>query len=187
MGINVEIDWGEQKADIWICVFSGCVKYEENGDVVYVQMEDRHRDGLYIEKSVTLRKRENWKGYIHNIINGSVHHTGGEPKADEGELLDVFRFISEKYRKGYLYIGIKAEFTTPRGIRVYFRIRNHEKSDGRNIIVELIAEKDGERLVYQVHGNTERASVLLEEIARAIGTYVLFSEYITKQTVQQDN
>jgi hypothetical protein len=42
-----------------------------------------------------------------------------------------------------------------------------------------------------VFGDTEDAHMLLEEIAKAIGTYVLFSEYATKhateKTAQQDN
>jgi len=113
-------------------------------------------------------------------MNGSVRHVGTEPKADEGELLEALRFISEKYKKGYRYIGIKSEFTTFRGIQVYFRVRSHEKSEGHHIIVELIAEKDGERLVYQTYGDTEKRYNLLEEIAKAIGTYVLFSEYVVK-------
>jgi len=187
MGINVEIEWGEQTADIWICLTSGCARYEERGEVVYVQMEDKRSDGLRVEKSATLKKREGWLNYVHNIMNDSVRHTGGEAKADEGELLEILRFVSEKYRKGYWYIGIKSEFVTFRGIRVYFRIRNHEKSSGRHVIVELIAEKDGERLVYQVYGDTEKAHILLEEVAKAIGTYVLFSEYVAKQADQQND
>jgi hypothetical protein len=52
--------------------------------------------------------------------------------------------------------------------------------------VELIAEKDGERLVYQVYGDTEKVNVLLEEVTKAIATYVLFSEFVTKQADQQN-
>ena len=191
MGINVEIKWGEQTADVWICLGNGCARYEERGEVVYVQIEDKRSDGLRIEKSITLRKREGWNNYVHTIMNDSVRHTLNEPKADEAELVEMAKFISEKYRKGYFYIGVKSEFVTPRGIQVYFRVRNHEKSDRRHIIVELIAVKDGERLLYQVHGDTEKVHTLLEEIANAIGAYVLFSEYVTNhaadQTAQQDS
>jgi hypothetical protein len=186
MGVNVEIKWGEQVADFWICLTSGCVKYEEGKETVYLHVDDRRSDGLRIEKSVALRKREGWLNYVHNIMNDAARHTGGEPKADEGELLEAFKFIAERYRKGHWYVGVKLEFITPRGIRVYFRVRKHEKSDGRHIVVELIAEKDGERLVYQVYGDTEKGHILLEEIAKAIGTYVLFSEFVTTQTDQQD-
>jgi hypothetical protein len=178
MGINVEIKWGEQTADVWMCLSSGCVRYEERGEVVYVQIEDKRSDGLRVEKSITLRKREGWPNYVHTIMNDSVRHTLSEPKADEAELVEIYKFISEKYRKGYFYIGVKSEFVTPRGIRVYFRVRNREKTNGRRIIVELTAEKDGESLLYQVFGDTENAHMLLEEIAKAIGTYVLFSEYV---------
>jgi hypothetical protein len=191
MGVNVEIKWGEQVADFWICLTSGCVKYEEGKETVYLHVDDRRSDGLRIEKSITLRKREGWNNYVHTIMNDSVRHTLNEPKADEAELVETAKFISEKYRKGYFYIGVKSEFVTPRGIRVYFRVRNHEKSDRRHIIVELIAVKDGERLLYQVYGDTEKVHTLLEEIANAIGAYVLFSEYVTKhaaeQTAQQDS
>jgi len=187
MGLHVSIDRENQRADIWACLTSGCVRYEEGESSVDVNIEDRNKDGLRIERRAVLRKRENWKEYIHDIINGNTPTVSDEPKADEGQLLEIYKFVVDKIVKGMRYVGVRTEFITPRGIRVYFRLRHNEQSDGLHVIVELLAEKEGERVSYQVFGQTANAFVLREEAARAIGTYVLFSEYIAKQTGQQSN
>ena len=100
-------------------------------------------------------------------------------------MLEIYKFVAEKYKRGMQYIGVKTEFVTPRGIRVYFRLRAHDERDGQHIIVDLIAEHEEGRLVYQCFGHTTKAHVLLEEAARAIGTYVVFSDYIIKHADQR--
>jgi hypothetical protein len=58
--------------------------------------------------------------------------------------------------------------------------------EGEHFVVELAAEKEGERVTYQAFGQSPNVYAIREEAARAIGTYILFSEYIAKQVSQQD-
>jgi hypothetical protein len=187
MGLHVNVDYEKRRTDVWVCLSSGCMRYEEGENFVEASIEDKRKDGLRTEKSVVLKRRENYAKIIRDIINENIPAVGNEPRADEGELFEIYKFVAEKYRKGYRYIGVKTEFTTPRGIRVYFRVRFHDRSDGPRIIVELTAEKDGERLTYQAFGQASKTTALLEEVTKAIGMHVLFSEYVFRQTPQQEN
>ena len=187
MGIHVLVDREKQKADVWMCVTSGCARYEESENSVYASIEDRREDGLRVEKSVTLQKRGNYLELVHNVLNDVVSAVGSEPGADEGELLEIYNLVIEKIKRGMRYVGVKTVFTTPRGIQVYFRLRYHEQSGGPHIIVELIAEREGDRMVYQCFGQTTDAFALQKEAAKAIGAYVLFSEYIAKQADKQND
>ena len=68
MGINISIKREEQTANIWICLASGCARFEENKDSVYAGIEDRRKDNLRIEKSVTLWKHEGYLDVVHDIM-----------------------------------------------------------------------------------------------------------------------
>jgi len=178
MGIHVSVNKEMQTVDMWMCVTSGCVRYEETKDSVYAGLEDRRKDGLRIEKSVALRKREKYEEFIHSIFNDSLPTVSDAPKADEEELIEAYKFVVEKVRRGMHYVGTKLEFTSPRGIRVLYRLRHAQKTDGAHIIVEMTAEKDGERISYQCFGYTSDAYAIIKEAAKAISIYILFSEYI---------
>jgi hypothetical protein len=187
MGLHVSVDGVNKKADVWICLDSGCATYVESEHFAEASIDDRRKDGIRITKSVSLRRREGCIEVIHDIMNNNTPTVGNEPKADEEELLEAFKFVIDKITKGMRYVGVKTEFTTPRGIQVYFRLRFNELSGGLFIIVELTAEKEGERVVYHAFGQTSNVYAIREEAARAIGTYVLFSEYVAKQTDQQND
>ena len=185
--MHISVDKEKQTANMWACITSGCVRYEESENSVHASIEDRRKDGLRVEKSVTLRKRGNYLEFVHDILNDNMPTIGNEPSADEGELLEIYNFVVEKVKRGMRYVGVKTEFTTPRGVQVYFRLRYHEQSGGPHVIVELIAEKEGERMVYQCFGQTTDAFALQKEAAKAIGAYVLFSEYVAKQADRQND
>jgi len=187
MGLHVSIDGENKKVDIWACLTSGCVTYVESEYFVEASIDDKKEDGIHIKKSVYLRKREGYIDVIHNIMNDNLPTVGDEPKADEGELLEVFKFVMDKIAKGMRYVGVKTEFTTPTEIQVYFRLRFNELSNRPFIIVELVAEKEGERVTYHASGQTSDMRAMRKEALKAIGVYILFSEYIAKQTDQQSD
>ena len=185
MGFHVSIDRENKRVDMWACLSSGCVRYEESEHFVDVNIEDRRSDGMRIVKSVSLRKREGYDKVIDDIMNGNTPTVSDEPKADEEELLNAFKFVMDKIAKGMRYVGVKTEFTTPRGIRVYFRLRFEARSGGPFTIVELTAEKEGDKVVYQAFGQTSNVYAIREEGAKAIGVYILFSEYVARQSDRQ--
>lgn len=178
MGLHVEIDKERQRVEFWGCVSSGCVRYEEGEHFAEAGIEDNTKSGLHMEIRVVIKKRERYADVIRDIMGGKMPRLKDEPQADEGELLDMLKFVAERVKRGYRYAGIKSEFTTSRGVRVYFRLRYDGKTDGAHITVELDAEKDGERLTYIAFGRTDSHTVLLEEAAKAINAYILFSNYV---------
>jgi hypothetical protein len=185
MGLHIQIDGENKKVDLWACLTSGCVAHVESEHFVDASVDDKKENGMRIRKSLSLRKREGYIDVIHNIMNGDVPVIGDEPKADEGELLEVLKFVMDKIAKGMRYVGVKTEFTTPRGIQVYFRLRFNELPNGPYVIVDLMAEKEGERMTYQTSGQTSNIHTIRKEALKAIGAYILFSEYVAKQTDQQ--
>jgi len=172
--------------DIWGCVSSGCVRYEETEFDVYASLEDtRTKDGLKVEKRLWLKKRKGYEEVIEDFFNDELPDIEGEPKADEGELLEAYRYIAERLKHSVQYVGLKLEYISPRGIRVYFRVRLHDRSDGAVTIVEMSADKDGEKISYFVYGETSNARVLQREVVKAIAAYILFSNFIFLQPVQE--
>ncbi len=180
MGIHVDIDYKNQKANIWICLTSGCTSYEEFGDFIDVRIEDALLNGLRIEKTAVIKKRENYREFVENFLSGRYPMMQNEPIADEKELLDVYHFASERVKKGMRYVGTKIEFVSPKGIRVYFRMR---LSEG-DVAIELVAEKEGERITYNAAGKTADVFTALREAVHAIGAYILFSEYISRKPLE---
>jgi hypothetical protein len=184
MNLDVTVDPQNQKVDMWACLTSGCIRYEERQDWVSASIEDKRKDGLKAELSVTLNKRRNCAGVLRSIFGGVLPAVTDEPKADEKALIEIYKFALERDRQGARYIGVKSEFFTPRGIEVYYRLRAVQRSDGYHIVVELIASKDSEKLVYQCFGTTNDGLALKREAARAIALYILFSDYVA-QPVEQ--
>jgi len=84
MSLHVSVDKENNKVDVWACLTSGCVRYEEGEHFVDANIDDRKKDGIRVTKSVSLRKREECIKVIHDIINGNTPTVGNEPKADEG-------------------------------------------------------------------------------------------------------
>jgi hypothetical protein len=188
MGLRVAIDWGKRKVEAWGCLTSGCVRFYEGESEIYASIEDVRKDGVKVEKSVTLRKRGNYDELIDNIINGRLSAFWDEPRADEGKMLEMLKFVAENLRSGTMkYVGVKTVHISPRGIRIYFRLRYSEEDERPHMNVELIAEKDGERLNYQAYGDVNDYRPMLEETAKAIAAYTLFSNFISEhaQTEQQ--
>jgi len=188
MELHVELDKEKQVTKVWGCVSSGCMHFEENEGNVYASIDDRRKDGLRIEKTVFVRKRGEHLKFIQDIFNDHLPTVGGTPKADEDELVEAYNFVVERLSRGFVvknkevrYVGVKVEFVSSRGINVYYRVRHEREQDGANIIVVLTAEKDGERLVYRCFGHTANSRAIIEEAAKAIGTYILFSDYVTQQ------
>ncbi len=181
MGLHVTIDYENRKVDIWGCVSNGCIHYEEYGDFVEARIEDKRLDGLKVEKSIVVKKREKYHEFVQDFMNDNYPKVDNVPKFDERELLEAYQYVVERIKRGMRYVGIKTEYRTPTGTRIYFRLRRDEKNDAVKIIVELDAEKDGERVYYFAVGETNKPFVLETEAARAIGAYIKFAEYTTKQ------
>jgi hypothetical protein len=76
------------------------------------------------------------------------------------------------------------KYVSPRGFAVYFRIRYSEEGGRPHINADLTAEKEGEKLTYKAYGYVSDYRPLLEEAARAIAAYVLFSNFIFSQQNQ---
>jgi len=192
MGLHATIDREKGEVDVWGCVTSGCVRYEEGKDSVYASLEDRRKDGLEVEKRLSLKKRKGYGAVVEAFFNDDLLSIGGyslpsiggySPQADEEELLEAFRFVVER-KRNTRYVGLKLEYVSPRGIQVYYRLRSFEQSDGVYIVVELSAKKDGESISYNVYGKTTNGLALQHEAAKAIGAYVLFANFISQQTEQ---
>jgi hypothetical protein len=178
MGFHISVDHKEQKVEVWMCLELGCVRYEELSDWVFVSLDDRRKDGLRVTKSLAVKKRERYSAFVEDFMNNELPTITETPKADEDELLEAYRFVSKRVKSGIRYVGTKIELTTPRGVRVYYRVRHEERSDGIHVVVEIEAEKDGEKITYTVFGTTNNANAAIEEAAKAIGAYILFTEYI---------
>jgi hypothetical protein len=184
MGLHISVD--KEKTEMWSCLSSGCVRYEETSRDVYASIDDRRKDGLRIEKTVAVKKRGDYLKFIQSVFNDDLPMVSDVPKADEAELFETYKFVTERLsnNKNH-YVGVKTEFTSPRGIRIHYRLRQERQQDGANIIVELTAEKDGERLVYRCFGYTINSRAIFEEAAKAIGTYILFADYVSQQAGEQ--
>jgi len=181
MELHVKVNKEKQVTEVWGCISSGCIHFGEYESNVYASIDDRRKDGLRIEKTVSVRKRGEYLKFIQDIFNDNLPVVGDMPKADEEELIKAYIFAIERASNMH-YVGLKVEFTSPRGIKVYYRVRHEREQDGANIVVDLTAEKDGERLVYRCFGHTINSRAIIEEAAKAIGTYILFSDYVSQQT-----
>jgi len=192
MELRVELNKEKQVAKVWGCVSSGCMHFEEGESNVYASVDDRRKDGLRIEKTVYVRKREEHLKFIQDVMNDNLPTVGGTLKADEDELVEAYNFVVEKISRGFVgmknkevrYVGVKVEFTSSRGINVHYRVRHEREQDGANIVVVLTAEKGGERLVYRCTGHTANSRAIIEEAAKAIGAYILFSDYVAQQAAE---
>ena len=175
MGIYITDD--TQKMEIRTCLGGGCgcVHFSSTEYDVYVSVRDRCKDSVETELSVKLKKRENYDEIIHEIYRGNSV-IWNEPRADEGEMLNTLRYVADKLKHGVKYVGVKLEYTSPRGFEVLFRLRYSEKEG--QYVIELTAEKDGEKLRYYAYGSVNDYRLLLEEAAKAIAAYVLFSDFI---------
>jgi hypothetical protein len=187
VGVQASIDFQNKKAEVRACLTSGCASYVENDGVVYVGIQDTQKDGVKVERSVTLRKREDYDELIHRIISGRLSLMWNDPRAYEAELLEALKYVEEKLKRGMRYVGLKMVYISARGIRVYFRLRYSEEDERPHMNVELIAEKDGERLNYQAYGDVNDYRPMLEEAAKAIAAYTLFSNFIYEQSSNQTN
>jgi CRISPR-associated protein Cmr1 len=67
----------------------------------------------------------------------------------------------------------------------YFRLRYSEEGGRPYMNVDLAAEKDWEKLTYHAYGHVSVYSSLLEEAAKAVANYVLFSNFIYDQMSKQ--
>ena len=185
MGIHVTVDTQNKKTDMWMCLSSGCVRYYETEHDIYMAVEDTRKDGIRVEKSVKLLKRGNYNEVIDNIFNSKLTAFWNEAKADEGEMLEALKYIADKLKRGMKYVGVKLEYVSPRGLAVYFRLRYSEEGGRPYMNVDLVAEKDWEKLTYHAYGHVSVYSSLLEEAAKAVANYVLFSNFIYDQMSQQ--
>jgi ribosome-associated translation inhibitor RaiA len=187
MELHLELNKEKQVTKVWGCVSSGCIHFEEDESNVYASIDagidDKGKDGLRIEKTVYVRKREEHLKFIRDIFNDNLPTVGGTPKADEDELVEAYKFVVERASK-MQYVGVKVEFTSARGINVYYHVKHEREQDGANIVVVLTAEKGGERLVYRCTGHTANSRAVIEEAAKAIGTYILFSNYVAQQAAE---
>jgi hypothetical protein len=176
MGIYIMDD--AQRIEIRTCLGNGCgcVQFSKN-EHVYVSIRDRCKDNIVTELSVTLKKREGYDEIIHEIYKG-ISAFWNEPRADEDEMLKALKYVEDKL-KHVKYVGVKLEYTSQRGFEIKFRLRYSEK-EKQYINVELIAEKDGEKLTYYAYGGVNDYRLLLEEAAKAIAAYVLFSDFISR-------
>jgi hypothetical protein len=93
-------------------------------------------------------------------------------------MLEALKYVAEKLRRGMRYVGVKLVYTSPRGFAVYFRLRCSEESGQPHINVDLIAEKEGEKLKYHVYGYVRDYRPLLEAASKAVAAYVLFSNFV---------
>ncbi len=185
MGIHVAVQ--DKNVEVWTCLTSGCVRYHETERNIYVSIEDTRRDGIRVEKSVTLMKRGNYDELIDDIFNGRLTAFWEEPRADEGEMLETLKYVEEKLKRGMKYVGVKLEYISPRGLAVYFRLRYSEEGGRPYMNVDLVAEKEGEKLAYRAYGYVNSYSQLLEDAARAIAVYVLFANFIFSQQANQSD
>ncbi len=181
MGLHVTIDHENRKVDMWGCLTSGCIRYEEYGDFVDAKIEDKRLDGLKAEKSIVIKKRGNYHEFVQDFMNNNYPRVDNVPKVDERELLEAYQYAVERIKRGARYVGLKIEHISVRGVRLYFRLRYDEKSDGTKMLVELDAEKDGERMYYFITGKTNRPLAFETEAAKAIGAYIKFSEYVSQE------
>lgn len=183
MELHLELNKEKQVTKVWGCVSSGCIHFEEDENNVYASVDDRRKDGLRIEKTVFVRKREEHLEFVQDMMNDNLPTVGGTPKADEDELVEAYKFVVERASK-MKYVGVKVEFMSAKGVKVYYRVRHEREQDGANIVVVLTAEKGGERLVYRCTGHTANSRAIIEEAAKAIGTYILFSNYVAQQAAE---
>jgi hypothetical protein len=180
MELHLELNKEKQVTKVWGCVSSGCMHFEEGESNVYASVDDRRKDGLRVEKTVFVRKRGEHLEFVQDIFNDNLPTVGGTPKADEDELVEAYKFVVERASK-MQYVGVKVEFISTKGVKVYYRVRHEREQDGANIVVVLTAEKGGERLLYRCTGHTTNSRAIIEEAAKAIGTYILFSDYVSRQ------
>jgi len=186
MGIYIMDD--AQKMEIRTCLGGGCgcVHFSSTECDVYVSVRDRCKDSVETELSVTLKKREGYNEIIHEIFKGTSAFWS-EARADEDEMLRALKYVADELRRGVKYVGLKLEYTSPRGFATQFRLRYNENEGRPYINVDLIAEKDGEKLKYYAYGGVDDYRLLLEEASKAVAAYVMFSNFINQQTNQSSN
>ncbi|MCI4409968.1 MAG: hypothetical protein JHC26_12815 [Thermofilum sp.] len=177
--------------EISTCMANGCIEYYENEKWVRFRYnEDIVRDDVdaIITKDFTVMKRQGYEDYINKFIEGISE------RIDENKLHDaikdiygVYKSFMDEFSKGRKYIGMRTKGTSYKGVYIVFYMRYEENGGKHRVIIQLEAIKDGERLSYSLDAETKDPyQRIAGEFRRIAGLLILFTEYVDKPLLEQN-